>query len=290
MARAESVRSAPPELPDRLSSIQQKMEQLGARNAAVGLTARDDIEEFSVKSDLLMLGSIISSIMLAALALLLLHRMINSFKQRSNAQLSAALEGMPQGLGMFDGDLRLIVCNANYAAMYGLRAEHSEPGSSLRTILEHRVESTGCGMLTVVGAMSPPIDPAAIRPALPPLRVGKAGAASIQERAVEPTLMKEGSVTPTLMGERSFRLLVNPQVGLLFLDFETPGRRRVNGIATLSDDDPLLADYPDAQLIVRVKATEIFGNCPRFVHRMQVVEPATNAPPPRPTAPIAPRA
>jgi diguanylate cyclase (GGDEF)-like protein len=128
------------DLADRMTAIQQEMEQLGARNAAVGLNARDDIEEFSLQSDLLLLGSIFTSVMLGGLALLLLNRIINSLKERSSAQLSAALEGMPQGLSMFDDDLRLIVCNANYAAMYGLRPEHSEPGTSLRTILEHRVE------------------------------------------------------------------------------------------------------------------------------------------------------
>jgi diguanylate cyclase (GGDEF)-like protein len=125
---------------DRMIAIQQEMEQLGARNAAVGLKARDDIEEFSLKSDLLLLGSIFTSIMLGGLALLLLNRIINSLKERSSAQLSAALEGMPQGLSMFDDELRLIVCNANFAAMYGLRPEHTEPGTSLRTILDYRVE------------------------------------------------------------------------------------------------------------------------------------------------------
>ena len=96
---------------------------------------------------------------------------------------------------------------------------------------------------------------------------------------------------PDYKGNGQFRslgnIVVNPQVGLLFLDFETPGRRRVNGLATISDDDPLLAEYPGAQLIVRVKATEIFGNCPRFVHRMQLVEHATHAPPPQPAPPPA---
>jgi diguanylate cyclase (GGDEF)-like protein len=125
----------------RLANIQQELEQLGKRNTAVGLMARDQVEEFSFKSDLLLLGSIVTSIMLAGLALILLHRMINSMKERSSAQLSAALEGMPQGLGMFDGEQRLIVCNANYAAMYGLRPELTEPGTSLRAILQHRVET-----------------------------------------------------------------------------------------------------------------------------------------------------
>jgi diguanylate cyclase (GGDEF)-like protein len=129
------------ELTDRTANIQQQMEQLGARNSAVGLKARDDIEESSFTSDLLLLASIVTSVMLAGLALLMLHRMITSMKQRSSAQLSAALEGMPQGLIMFDGDLRLIVCNAFYAAMYRLRPEHTRPGTSLRTILEHQVET-----------------------------------------------------------------------------------------------------------------------------------------------------
>jgi diguanylate cyclase (GGDEF)-like protein len=129
------------ELTDRTANIQQQMEQLGARNSAVGLKARDDIEQSSFTSDLLLLASIVTSVMLAGLALLMLHRMITSMKQRSSAQLSAALEGMPQGLIMFDGDLRLIVCNAFYAAMYGLRPEHTRPGTSLRTILEHQVET-----------------------------------------------------------------------------------------------------------------------------------------------------
>ena len=78
---------------------------------------------------------------------------------------------------------------------------------------EHRLENTGCGMLTVVGAMSPPIDPARIRPAIPLLALGGTQAAPLHEGAVEPTLMKESAVAATMMGERSFRLLVNPAVG-----------------------------------------------------------------------------
>ena len=38
-------------------------------------------------------------------------------------------------------------------------------------------------------------------------------------------------------------LLRNPQVGILFIDFTSPKRLRVNGIASIDEDDPLLADY-----------------------------------------------
>jgi uncharacterized protein len=65
--------------------------------------------------------------------------------------------------------------------------------------------------------------------------------------------------------------LVNPQVGLLFIDFEGRKRLRVNGIASVADDDPFLADYPEAQLVVRVRATEVFPNCPRYIHEYQLV-------------------
>jgi len=62
------------------------------------------------------------------------------------------------------------------------------------------------------------------------------------------------------------------QVGLLFIDFEAQKRMRVNGEATIHYDDPLRKDYPEAQFIVRVRAREIFPNCPRYIHRMKLVQ------------------
>jgi predicted pyridoxine 5'-phosphate oxidase superfamily flavin-nucleotide-binding protein len=67
-------------------------------------------------------------------------------------------------------------------------------------------------------------------------------------------------------------LLVNPQVGILFIDFQSPKRLRVNGIASLDEADPLLDRWPGAQLVVRVEATSILPNCARYVHRMELVE------------------
>ena len=65
--------------------------------------------------------------------------------------------------------------------------------------------------------------------------------------------------------------LVNPQVGLLFIDFEGRKRLRLNGVASVREDDPLLAEYPEAQLVVRVEATEVFPNCPRYIHEYRLV-------------------
>jgi uncharacterized protein len=66
-------------------------------------------------------------------------------------------------------------------------------------------------------------------------------------------------------------LLTTKQVGLLFIDFEGRKRMRLNGVASVADDDPLLAEYPEAQLVVRVAATEVFPNCPRYIHEYKLV-------------------
>jgi diguanylate cyclase (GGDEF)-like protein/PAS domain S-box-containing protein len=59
---------------------------------------------------------------------------------RSQIQrFDAAINTMVHGLCMFDGDKRLVVCNARYARMYGLSAEQVKAGTTLRSILENRV-------------------------------------------------------------------------------------------------------------------------------------------------------
>jgi predicted pyridoxine 5'-phosphate oxidase superfamily flavin-nucleotide-binding protein len=87
---------------------------------------------------------------------------------------------------------------------------------------------------------------------------------------------------PSYDGNGMFRSLgnvqINPAVGLLFIDFERPNRLRVNGRAHIVFDDPLLAHFAGAQLMVRVRAERIFPNCPRYVHRMSVVEPSPFVP------------
>jgi predicted pyridoxine 5'-phosphate oxidase superfamily flavin-nucleotide-binding protein len=67
-------------------------------------------------------------------------------------------------------------------------------------------------------------------------------------------------------------LLVNPHVGLLFIDFEERKRLRLNGVASIAEDDPLLAEYPEAQFVVRVRAEQVFPNCPRYIHHYTLVQ------------------
>jgi diguanylate cyclase (GGDEF)-like protein/PAS domain S-box-containing protein len=53
--------------------------------------------------------------------------------------LTAALQNVSQGVCMFDTAQRLIVCNKQYADLYGLSDEQTKPGTPLKRILEHRI-------------------------------------------------------------------------------------------------------------------------------------------------------
>jgi predicted pyridoxine 5'-phosphate oxidase superfamily flavin-nucleotide-binding protein len=83
-------------------------------------------------------------------------------------------------------------------------------------------------------------------------------------------------------------VLVNPQVGMLFIDFtaERPSRVRVNGAAAIDEHDPLCAEYPGAQFVVRVAVRQVFPNCPRYIHRMALVERSRFVPRPGVEPPV----
>ena len=89
---------------------------------------------------------------------------------------------------------------------------------------------------------------------------------------------------PSYDGNGMFRslgnALVNPRVGLLFVDFAHPDRLRVQGVASVADDDPLLVSWDGAQLVVRVVVERAFPNCPRYIHRMALEELSAYAPAP----------
>jgi diguanylate cyclase (GGDEF)-like protein len=57
----------------------------------------------------------------------------------ANDRLDAAMNNVPQGLCMFDAEMRLTVANAKYLEMYGLPSAEVTPGSTLRDILRLRV-------------------------------------------------------------------------------------------------------------------------------------------------------
>jgi predicted pyridoxine 5'-phosphate oxidase superfamily flavin-nucleotide-binding protein len=80
---------------------------------------------------------------------------------------------------------------------------------------------------------------------------------------------------PDYDGNGMFRSLgnigVNASVALLFIALHGPPRRlRVNGVARIDRDDPLMGSTVGAQMMVRVEAQAIFPNCPRYIPTLQL--------------------
>ena len=83
-------------------------------------------------------------------------------------------------------------------------------------------------------------------------------------------------------------LVENPNVGMLFIDFVSarPSRLRLNGVGSIDERDPLIDHCPGAEFIVRVRATQVFPNCPRYIHRMALVERSRFVPRPGRETPV----
>lgn len=93
----------------------------------------------------------------------------------------------------------------------------------------------------------------------------------------------DGLMFPDYDGNGMFRslgnLCVNSHVGLLFLGIgPKPARLRVNGTAQVLRDDPAMADWPGAQMLVRVTPDAIFPNCPRYIPELELKAPSPYAP------------
>lgn len=70
----------------------------------------------------------------------------------------------------------------------------------------------------------------------------------------------------------------NPQVGMLFISFEAPHRIRVQGTASVSREPALLAQYKEAEFVVVVTLSELWQNCPRYIHQRQKVRDSRYVP------------
>jgi predicted pyridoxine 5'-phosphate oxidase superfamily flavin-nucleotide-binding protein len=105
-------------------------------------------------------------------------------------------------------------------------------------------------------------------------------------RVVDPTTL----VFPSYDGNGMFLSMGNiaatARIGMLFIDFEVPNRVRVHADATVSSDDPMLAEFPGAQLVVRATVTESFINCPRYIVKHQRVAASPYVPDADGNAPV----
>ena len=103
----------------------------------------------------------------------------------------------------------------------------------------------------------------------------------------------ETIIFPSYNGNGMFlsmgNIMTSHKVGMLFIDFETPNRVRLHGLASIEQNDPLLAEFVGAELLVRVKVTETFVNCPRYIHKYQRLLTSKYAPQADRPAPPAPQ-
>ncbi len=63
----------------------------------------------------------------------------------------------------------------------------------------------------------------------------------------------------------------HPEIGMLFIAFDRPFRLRLQGRAEIVMDGPEVALFKEAQLAVRVAVSDVWMNCPRYVHRYDKV-------------------
>ena len=71
---------------------------------------------------------------------------------------------------------------------------------------------------------------------------------------------------------------INPNVALLFLNFDGKSRRiRINGHATIHHDNKYLENHFGAKFVVRINC-EIYPNCPRYIPNLEKNEPSAYVP------------
>jgi hypothetical protein len=76
------------------------------------------------------------------------------------------------------------------------------------------------------------------------------------------------------------------KVGMLFIDFETPHRVRVQGTAKLVREHALLAEYTEAKYLIFVSVIKIWVNCPRYIHKYKKLDQSKYVPEPCKVTPI----
>jgi len=77
--------------------------------------------------------------LLSALAMLIASVIVIRRMQVDNARMGIAINNMSQGLCMFDGNERLVVCNQRYIDLYQLGDDIVRPGRTLTDLLDYRI-------------------------------------------------------------------------------------------------------------------------------------------------------
>jgi diguanylate cyclase (GGDEF)-like protein len=115
----------------RLHDITHGMMQLAANDTTLQITGTQAPDE---------IGSMARALeVFKANAISLLDH--QSKLESVNVWLDVALNNMSRGVSMFDANNTLVLCNANYARLYGLPAHLTQSGTPIAAIIAHRVQS-----------------------------------------------------------------------------------------------------------------------------------------------------
>ncbi len=86
-------------------------------------------------------------------------------------------------------------------------------------------------------------------------------------RVLDPKTMAFPSYDGNGMFYSMGNIAAHPEIGCLFIDFEKPFRLRLQGRAEVVASGPLMDLFNEAELVVKVAVTDVWMNCPRYVHR-----------------------
>ena len=87
------------------------------------------------------LASLVLSAIIAFLAMALTLAVLSRMLRMDNRRMRIAINNMSQGLCMFDGNERLVVCNQRYMDMYKVSGDIVKPGITLQNLLEYRIRN-----------------------------------------------------------------------------------------------------------------------------------------------------
>jgi methyl-accepting chemotaxis protein len=84
-------------------------------------------------------ASALFAFLTAAWVMLLAALVLSRRIQVNNKRMRVAINNMSQGLCMFDGNERLVICNQRYLELYNLSSDVVKPGCTLAELLQHRI-------------------------------------------------------------------------------------------------------------------------------------------------------
>lgn len=97
-------------------------------------------------------------------------------------------------------------------------------------------------------------------------------------KVIDPTTIAFPSYDGNGMYYSMGNISANAEIGILFIAFDRPYRLRMQGRAELVRKGPIFEMFPEADLAVRVSVSEVWINCPRYVHRYEKVKASRYVP------------